>query len=259
MNHELRSGVSSIRQTSAIPDPGTQQVLDAAASLQLRRGDLAARLQHGERVDAEVVAVGLPAMNEWLHDESGPWRSMLSTHPAAGTAQLRGSLPLTRHRVAEGQRLVSLFDHRGTEPEARALLRRETLGTYVFGVAPVQMKIIDQRFVLLQGPVVDGSVSLMKVWAPACLEAAWRYWRAAMAHLVEEDPTPPQRQELTGRQRQITSLLATDLSDDAIAETLGISVRTVRSDIAGVLAMLGVRSRFAAGARLRDWEAAQRR
>ena len=40
---------------------------------------------------------------------------------------------------------------------------------------------------------------------------------------------------------------------DNIAGALGISVRTVRSDIAGVLEVLGVQSRFAAGMRLRLW------
>ena len=37
------------------------------------------------------------------------------------------------------------------------------------------------------------------------------------------------------------------------AKMLEVSVRTVRSDIAAVLDVLGVRSRFAAGVRLRLW------
>jgi len=94
----------------------------------------------------------------------------------------------------------------------------------------------------------------MKVTSPAGLEAAWRFWTAALANTVPVERVASGADELSQRQRQIVALMAADVADDGIAAALGVSVRTVRSDIAGVLSLLGVRSRFAAGARLQAWE-----
>jgi DNA-binding CsgD family transcriptional regulator len=149
--------------------------------------------------------------------------------------------------------MVSLFDHAATAPDARVLLAGEEAGTYLFTVAPVQMKIVDRRYVLLQGPVVEGAPSVMAVESHGCLEAAWRYWEAALSAAFAVDRVVVGSPALSPRQRQVVALLANDLADEAIAASLGVSVRTVRSDIAALLDALGVRSRFAAGLRLREW------
>jgi DNA-binding CsgD family transcriptional regulator len=230
-----------------------QAVLDAAALLQVRRSEAAALLARGRLPGGEVVAVGGEAVNRWLAEGVTTWRELLSVRPAATTAQLRASLPANRAVVERGVHMVSLFDHDATEPGARVLLAGEPPGTYLFTVAPVQMKIVDRRFVLLQGPTVDGQGSVMAVETPACLEAAWRYWRAALAAAFPVDRVVRGPIRLTPRQRQVVALLASDLADEAIAASLGVSVRTVRSDIAALLDALGVRSRFAAGLQLRDW------
>ena len=117
----------------------------------------------------------------------------------------------------------------------------------------MQMKICDRSFVLLQGPVLDGQPTVMSVREPRCLAAAWEYWHRIMdsAYPVAEHPAFSAR-GLTVRQRQIVALLSADLNDDAIAAALGVSVRTVRGDIAEVMRIVGARSRFAAGVRFRD-------
>ena len=66
-------------------------------------------------------------------------------------------------------------------------------------------------------------------------------------------PEPARTPTLTSRQQQVVALLLSDLADEAVAASLGVSVRTVRSDVAAILAALGVKSRFAAGARLQLW------
>jgi DNA-binding NarL/FixJ family response regulator len=68
---------------------------------------------------------------------------------------------------------------------------------------------------------------------------------------VGETVDPPG--DLTPRQGQVVALMASGANDDAIAAALGVSVRTVRSDVAGILDALGVQSRFAAGVRLQFW------
>lgn len=248
---QLPVGVGLGPATSMSPQ-SVQAVLDAAALLQVRRSEAAALAERDELADGQIVAVGMVAAHDWLHNEDNNWRENLSVRPTATVTQLRAGLPVNRARVAAGLRMVSVFDYTGLDSVARLLLAHEPLGDYLFGRAPVQMKIIDRRFVILDGPIIDGGMSLMTIHQGPCLEAAWRYWDAVVASCV-----PPE--EVAGpttfspRQRQVVALLMSDLGDDAIAASIGVSVRTVRSDIAAILKAVGVKSRFAAGARLQLW------
>jgi DNA-binding CsgD family transcriptional regulator len=236
---------------STITPAARQAVLDAAAVLQMRRSEIAGQAARGELRDVEVVAVGMKAIQEWLARGNETWQQVLSVRPTATTTQLRASLPNNRVWYEQGISMVSVFDFYGMSAEARLLLANETVGDYLFGCAPVQMKIIDRRAVLLQGPEVDGFDSLMSVSAPACMSAAWRYWEAVLASCVPADvPTGRPLDAFSRRQRQVIALLASDLGDEAIAASLDVSVRTVRADVAAILAALGVRSRFAAAIRI---------
>jgi DNA-binding NarL/FixJ family response regulator len=58
-------------------------------------------------------------------------------------------------------------------------------------------------------------------------------------HLLEERPVA----ELSGRERQVLALMADGQSNRAIAGQLGITERTVKYHVGGVLAHLGVRDR----------------
>ncbi|GAA2837867.1 response regulator transcription factor [Kribbella solani] len=53
--------------------------------------------------------------------------------------------------------------------------------------------------------------------------------------------------ELTSRQVTIGRMMATGAKDAAIARDLGLSLRTVRSEISALIAGLGAKSRFQAG------------
>jgi DNA-binding CsgD family transcriptional regulator len=265
---------------NGIDEQARQSVLDAAAVLQLQRSRVArvveqqtsgrrpdTRATTDEGVDVEVVGAGYDAIDAWLHESIPTWRELLSVRPTATLPQLRVSVPFNRRVVADGLKMISLFDHDGTEREARDFLAREEQGSYLFGFASVQVKIVDRRFVLLQGPSVDGQLSVMRVRDPVVMEAAWRYWHAVVASSyqasepsglvrpADRDATSrgshtPEGIELSSRQWRVVTLLATDTRDEAIAEALGVSVRTVRADIADLLDKLGVRTRFAAGLRL---------
>jgi DNA-binding NarL/FixJ family response regulator len=57
----------------------------------------------------------------------------------------------------------------------------------------------------------------------------------------------PEATEPTERQLAIGELMSIGMKDAAIARTLGLSVRTVRSEISLLVAALGARSRFQAG------------
>lgn len=223
---------------------------DAAALLQVRRSELAARVAHESVPGVELLALGLDGINDWLLEMLPTWRELLSIRPRMSSAQLQLSLPANRRLVREGLRMVSLIDTESISPDGRVLVAHETTGDYRFCVGPVQMKIADRRLLMVSGPVVDGEETLMLVTEGPCLEAAWRYWEAALASSYPARGSVPPPADLTPRQHQIVALLANDLGDEAIAEALGVSVRTVRSDVAAILTALGVRSRFAAGMRL---------
>jgi DNA-binding CsgD family transcriptional regulator len=236
---------------STITPAARQAVLDAAAVLQMRRSEAAAQAARGELNGIEVVAVGMKAIQEWLGRGSESWHEVLSVRPTATTTQLRASLPHNRSWYRQGISMVSVFDYYGTSAEARMLLANETIGDYLFGCATVQMKVIDRRSVLLQGPEVDGFDSLMSVSAPGCMDAAWRYWEAVLASCAPAgSPTGRPLDDFTRRQRQVIALLSSDLGDEAIAASLDVSVRTVRADVAAILARMGVKSRCAAALRI---------
>jgi DNA-binding CsgD family transcriptional regulator len=231
-----------------------QAVLDAAAVLQMRRSEAAAQAARGELTGGEVVAVGFAATQEWLATNGRAWSENLSVRPTASVTQLRASLPLNRVVLESGTRMVSVFDYFGLDTDARLLLANEPTGDYLFGRAPVQMKIIDRRFVLLEGPTFDGSSSLMAIHSSSCMDPAWRYWDAIVASAIPvKDAGISNLGVLTQRQRQVVALMASDLGDEAIGASLGVSVRTVRSEVAAILAALGVKSRFAAGVRVQMW------
>lgn len=234
------------------PMAARQAVLDAAAILQVRRTEAAARASRSATAGLKVVARGA-AINPWMRGASESWREVLSVRPGATAAEMRYSVPHNRVLLARGLKMVSVFDLNGTDLEARILLANEAVGTYLLSLAPVQMKIVDRSYVLLEGPSIDGEASVMEVRTPECLDAAWRYWHATRAIAAPVDRSVASLDGLTPRQRQVVGLMATGVGDDAIADALDVSVRTVRADIASVLELLGVKTRFAAGVRLQLW------
>ncbi len=235
-----------------VPESARQAVLDAAAVLQVRRSEAAAAVSSGTAPDIEVVARH-PHINPWMTEAARGWRELFSVRPSATAAQMSASLPNNRALLERGLKMVSIFDDNGVEPGARLLLTAEPAGTYLFSIAPVQMKIVDRGFVLLHGPEINGEPSVMAVSSTRCLDAAWRYWEATISASFPPDTGVSTLGDLTPRQRQVVALMSTGVGDDVIAETLGVSVRTVRSDVAALLETLGVRTRFAAGVRLNLW------
>ena len=238
-------------------DEGQKQVvLDAAALLQVRRSEVAAALARGPVPGAEVIADGRDhaTLNERLTEQFDQWQELLSVRTWATVENLRFSLPNNRALLDRGLRMSSVFDAHGVGLGALLLLANEPVGGYLVSFAPVTMKIVNRSSVMLQGPdLEDGAHTVMSVRSAACLDAAWRYWDAVRRFAVPAGEWIGALSELTPRQRQVVALMADGLGDDAIAETLAVSVRTVRADIAALLDLLGVRTRFAAGVRLQLW------
>ncbi|GAB3450897.1 LuxR C-terminal-related transcriptional regulator [Actinophytocola sediminis] len=97
--------------------------------------------------------------------------------------------------------------------------------------------------VIVDGAVVvlaerDGSGRIL--WSPGAvaehLDLVERLWRPK--------ENQPESQLTTVRHRKVLRLLAQGLSDEAVARRLGVSVRTVRGDIAAAMTALAAKSRF---------------
>lgn len=112
---------------------------------------------------------------------------------------------------------------------------------------PLKMLHVDDNVALvaLTETGVDGS---LLVSSPQLL-AALRDWFELLWR--DEATTPVHGTADTGlsaAQRQVLRLLVSGLGDEAIARASDMSVRTVRRHITAILELLGVNSRFAAGA-----------
>lgn len=241
---------TNVHRISAVDADRREAIQDAAAVLQLTRSRIAAALQKGHQLDATVIGSG-SEVNRWMLEAARTWRENLSVRPGASLKGLRISIPNNRACVAGGQQMISIFDDR-ISATAKMLLAGETNPRYLLSWAPVQMKIVNREFVLLQGPKIAGQNSVMAVRAANCLKAALQYWTVIYDAAYACGSEVAGIAELSPRQQQIAALLSDDAHDEAIAHVLGISVRTVRSDIAALMAALGVRSRFAAGQRLTE-------
>jgi DNA-binding NarL/FixJ family response regulator len=69
-------------------------------------------------------------------------------------------------------------------------------------------------------------------------------WQSAQPFGTRPEREPEQ---LSAHQAEVLRLMAQGLTDDAIAHHLGVSTRTVRRTVSGLLTQLDARSRFQAG------------
>ncbi|GAA1239264.1 helix-turn-helix transcriptional regulator [Oryzihumus leptocrescens] len=124
------------------------------------------------------------------------------------------------------------------------LLRRQ------IRVAPVllQMLLVDEDRIVVDGPrMTTGSRSGWLVWDPATVEAARSLWRSTEAASAQ---LPPSAVFLSERQRRIAQGLVDGLTDGAMARALGVSLRTVASEVRTLMEAVEARSRYQAGMRL---------
>src|SRR5690349_17234351 len=129
-----------------------QEVLDAAAAFQLHRRALLEAWQEGHAHGVRVVASG-PSFNDQIMSESRRWRHLLSVRPTARADELRRSLPNNRAMVSAGLQMLSVFDGTALGPTELAMLANEPVGDYRLSMCPVQLKVVDESEVYLQGPV----------------------------------------------------------------------------------------------------------
>lgn len=201
----------------------------------------------------EQFPLGHDELVTWLHGHlMGARRELLAVTLGTYT-DLAAFLPshhLNKEFRDKGLKMLSIYDYAATAstPFMVRFLAETDEVPYLFGYGPVQLKVIDRREVIMEGPSDDGARALLCASDHGLVEAALAYVNAVRATAV------PARSfsrglALTSRQHAVAGLLATGQTDEKIADVLGVSVRTVRSEIAQLFKVLGATSRFAAGLR----------
>lgn len=147
--------------------------------------------------------------------------------------------------------MTSLFDVSGVSEEMTEFLINSTDMPYYFAYGPLVLKVFDRKSVMLEGPSGVGVRSVMIVSRPDFTAAAMRYVRTVRKYATpcRDFAVPASTNSLTPRQHAIARLLSDDHHDEAIAALLGLSVRTVRLEVARLLQELGASTRFSAGLR----------
>lgn len=204
--------------------PGVVTVTGAAAPARAARELAAARVEVG-RLHRSPGLVGCPA-----------------PAPLSGGEQAR------RPRV----RAIYGRDALAAAPGTRALRRAQHAGEEVRVVArtPLDLVLVDRRVALLpagDAVVVVGRSRLLDALVET-FETTWD--RGAAAAAAAGASGMPDDEE-----REILTLIAAGLKDQAIARAVGMSQRTLRRRIARLLAELGAETRFQAGmlAERRGW------
>ncbi|MGZ4598993.1 MAG: hypothetical protein ACXVGS_03935 [Oryzihumus sp.] len=161
--------------------------------------------------------------------------------------------PRTLHTAADersrrrGLDLRTIVDGSATQ---RPIAAPEVLLRHQIRVAPVllQMLLVDGDRIVIDGPrMTAGSRSGWLVWDPATVDAARSLWRTTEAASVQ---LPPSAVFLSERQHRIAQGLVDGLTDGAMARALGVSLRTVASEVRMLMEAVDARSRYQAGMRL---------
>ena len=190
-------------------------------------------------------------------------RSVWATHvgPAASHEAVRAALPLDRATTERGleQRMLIDLDSLGPAHWTTYLETLLDLGheLRVLPAVPQLMLIFDEQHCLVPGAVVDGSTSAFVLHGPhLCRPITVLFnelWDSATPYGEQGGRADTAFTEV--RLRQLASLLARGLKDEAIARRLGVSVRTVRRMVSALSDELHAASRFQAGflAATRGW------
>lgn len=230
-----------------------QEVLDSALRLlALRRQALRVADTKGSGVS--IVASG-GDLTRWTMRAARTWTSLLATTPVMSVAALARTVSNNRELTQRGLKMKSVFDFGGAESPAWRLLAAEPDADEIYfaSFAPLLMRIVDGRHVLVPGP--SETPSILRMSTPPALEAALAHWDTLFAHAVPcgavNDARQPPR--LPTRQTLILEQLRRGRTDAHIAANLSVSTRTIQSEVARLMARYGVASRFALGYAYAAW------
>jgi DNA-binding CsgD family transcriptional regulator len=198
-----------------------------------------------------VVGIGCDALRTEFMSWSRHWRSGFSVTTGVGMDYWGACHDANMAAQDRGVHWVSVFDTGSTRRQAKTFIASVPAAPYYFADAPEQFKLVDDKVAVLNGPLVHGRSTALAVTDPMAVARLRQCWREISRDAIRAwSPGDDPLTRLTSRQREIAYLMADGEADEAIAHRLGVSLRTVRYDVAGIIRVLDAQSRFGAGLRL---------
>jgi len=198
------------------------------------------------------------ALRRWLDERALlNRRDAVAMHPAlAPNDVLRESLKVDLELLKRGVGFRMLVSRTAARrPGAAAYLsalERDGGQVRVADAIPLRMLVLDGSVVVTPGSDAEPpcDVVIRSEVVGRCLLAAFEHlWVGAEKYATFAGAGGDPEEELTAVHVRLLRALATGAKDEAIARQLGCSERTLRRLVAQALDALGVRSRFAAGAK----------
>lgn len=230
-----------------------QRIRDAALPIEVLRAQILPSVASNRAPDVRVGR--FPQFSDeisaWVRERCSEADELIAvSHLTESVEQYRASFAFNAELVRRGTRMTSLFDVSGLADDVSDFLIAATDLPYFFAYGPTPIKVFDRKSVMLEGPPLRDGISVMVVSRPEFAAAAMRYVNTVREYAVPcRDFAVEDMHGLTQRQHAIARLLGDNRNDEAIAALLGISVRTVRQDVARLLEVLGASTRFSAGLR----------
>ena len=180
--------------------------------------------QHSDGVPVGSISTGLGrgVRSRFIHDRATLW--------------LPGRAAKIEHEMAAGEQARVLAD----------VPMKMIIADDALAVVPLQStpQVLDACILVRPSPLLDALITLFEtLWDRAQPFIPGR----TLDGSADPGKGPVAGSELTDEQRQIISLLALGLSDEAISRQLGLGLRTVQRRIQSLMTELGAFSRFQAG------------
>jgi sugar-specific transcriptional regulator TrmB len=200
----------------------------------------------------DEIRARLEAMAEECREET------MSLHPygALPEESIKAAKPVNRRALRRGVILRAIYLDQIVQDKASLdyidWIREQGGDVRTSPKLPLRLLIIDRR-VAIMATDVDHARSATILYEPAVLRALCALFEVhwEMAHSWSAPPFAPfsHPDGLTRAHVQTLALLSKGAKDDAIARTLGVSVRTERRIVAEIMTVLNANSRFEAGAK----------
>ena len=215
-----------------------------------------AGLQPNGSDSASRRLVGLDAIQERLEvlarDLTGECLSVMPGG-AQSQASLDASRPLDQDAMARGISLLTLYqDSVRNDPATYAYARwmtREGGQVRTAPLLPPRMLIFDRTTAVVPIDPANSKLGALCTSEPAVVASLTmvyeQAWHTAVPLGSQADPNGGTG--LSPLDRELLTLLATGLTDEAAGNRLGVSARTVRRQMAALMERLNATSRFEAG------------
>ncbi|WP_233712362.1 helix-turn-helix transcriptional regulator [Kribbella turkmenica] len=198
-----------------------------------------------------MFGTDMESLRDWIQAQLRTCEELIAVTTTRGQT-LEAFLAAHRYNqslVERGVRMTSFFDAGGGCSQLRNFIISADDMPYYLACGFMQVKVLDGDRVMVEGPLVERRRSLMLMRGTEALTAARQYLKAFRDTAVRACEFRDRTGDLTARQHVIAQQLEENLTDDEIAERLGLSVRTVRYEVARLMEALDVGTRFAAGVR----------